>query len=652
MKKVKFSTVIRKAIISACIALAMIAPFSCNSFLDIVPDDISILDHAFTNAKEAEKFLFACYSYIPTNGVQPANMGLTAGDEIWLPEGNKRIGDMPAWDYIARGEVTPETVAPNYWNGSRWALNKFIGIRDCNTFLEKIQDLSLVQDLSIDERARWVAEVKFLKAFYNFVLFRMYGPIPILDKAIPISADPATVQVKRESVDYCVNYMVNLLDESYADLPLAISNTYSELGRITKPINRALKAKLLLLYASPLFNGNSDYADFRNIDGTLFFSDTREENPQRWIDAAEAAKEAINVAHMAGHRLYEFTLIDPPGFSLTPKSMIQMNIRHAICDRWNSEVVWGLSSGRAGNAMQQACMPKVDAGMADDKTKGSMAPTLQVVKQFYTKNGVPINEDKTLDFSDPESLRVVQSSESVDMETGYTTARINFDREDRFYASIGFDGGKWLMSNHPNRSDIGNYVVKAKMGELSAGIIEASHSVTGYFTKKLVHWSSQFTASTNSVEYAWPEIRLADVYLMYAEALNEAQGPVADVFRYLDRIRERAGLEGVEESWSKYSNNSQKPTTKEGMRAIIRQERLIELALEGHRYYDLLRWKLGEEYLDAPITGWDRTQSDASSYYKTKIIAQRRFIAPRDYFMPIQNSELRVNTQLVQNPGW
>jgi hypothetical protein len=302
--------------------------------------------------------------------------------------------------------------------------------------------------------------------------------------------------------------------------------------------------------------------------------------------------------------------------------------------------------------MQNVCMPKLDAAMDDSKVRGSMAPTFQVVKQFYTKNGVPINEDKTLDFSSPESLRVVQASEIVDMETGYTTARINFDREDRFYATMGFDGGKWLMSYHINRSDVGNYVVYAKLGQLSYGVIEASYSTTGYYTKKLVHWSSGFTASTTSVAYPWPEIRLADVYLMYAEALNESQGPVDDVHRYLNMIRERAGLEGVEASWSKYSTNPAKPSTKPGMREIIRQERMIELAFEGSRYWDLLRWKLGEEYLNAPIVGWDISQRETSSYYRTRVVAQRQFIAPRDYFLPILNSELRVNNKLIQNPGW
>jgi hypothetical protein len=649
MKKVETPT-FRKVIISLCASLMFATLFSCNSFLDIVPDDIPIMDHAFTNQREAEKFLFTCYSYLPGSGLQAGNVGLQAGDEIWFPDGNKRVA-APAWDYIAKSVNTPELVRPNFWSGSDYAINLWTGIRDCNTFIEKMSDMSLVQDISIDERARWIAEAKFLKAYYNFFLLRLYGPIPIIDKAIPISADPSTVQVQRESIDDCLSYILNLLDESYMPLPLVITNTYSELGRITRPINRALKAKVMLMAASPLFNGNIDFANFKNIDGSLFFNQTAD--PQKWVDAAEAAKEAITVAHMAGFQLYEFKLDPTLGITLTPRSMIQMSTRNAICDKWNSEIIWGLSGiNRSGASIQYAAMAKVDAGMDDTKTRGSLAPTFAVVKMFYSKNGVPINEDKTLDFSDLEALRVVQSSEAVDMETGYSTARMNFDRENRYYACLGFDGGKWLTSYHANRSDVGSYVVKAKRGEIGSGMIEGAHAATGYFSKKLVHWSTQFTASASVVEYSWPEIRLADVYLMYAEALNESQGPVDDVFRYLNMIRARAGLEGVEEAWNKYSINPSKPTTKEGMRQIIRQERMIELALEGSRYWDLLRWKLGDEYLNAPIVGWDRSQIEASAYYKTTVITHRLFVSPRDYFLPIQNSELRVNNKLVQNPGW
>src|SRR5690606_8392302 len=92
--------------------------------------------------------------------------------------------------------------------------------------------------------------------------------------------------------------------------------------------------------------------------------------------------------------------------------------------------------------------------------------------------------------------------------------------------------------------------------------------------------------------YPWPVMRLADLYLFYAEALNEYHDtPVADTYHYLNLVRERAGLKTVEESWTQHSVNPEKYQHQQGLRQIIRQERTIELALEGHRFWDLLRWK-------------------------------------------------------------
>lgn len=79
---------------------------------------------------------------------------------------------------------------PDFWKGSDYTYALFVGIRDCNTFLENIEDMSKVADLTADKRARWIAEAKFLKAYYHYYLLRMYGPIPIVDRNLPVSASP------------------------------------------------------------------------------------------------------------------------------------------------------------------------------------------------------------------------------------------------------------------------------------------------------------------------------------------------------------------------------------------------------------------------------------------------------------------------------
>ena len=156
------------------------------------------------------------------------------------------------------------------------------------------------------------------------------------------------------------------------------------------------------------------------------------------------------------------------------------------------------------------------------------------------------------------------------------------------------------------------------------------------------------------VRYSWPNIRLAELYLNFAEAMNEAYGPSQEVFDAINKVRERAGILTVEEAWSNtfIAKTPNKHTTKEGLREIIQQERLIELSFEGHRYDDLRRWKLAEEYLNSPVYGWSVDETSESGYYQIKEVGPRSFSSPRDYLHPIKTSELTTNPNLIQNPGW
>ena len=174
----------------------------------------------------------------------------------------------------------------------------------------------------------------------------------------------------------------------------------------------------------------------------------------------------------------------------------------------------------------------------------------------------------------------------------------------------------------------------------------------GWSVFKFTNLNSDGTPGKNSVfpDTDFPLFRLADVYLMYAEALNESQeSPTQDVYDYVDLVRERAGLKGVKESWSKYSKSPDKPNTKNGMREIIRMERLNELACEGKRFWDLRRWK---KELPREVKGWHIQGETAQEFYRVTTIYLRSKYSYKDYLWPLKLETILKDPNLVQNPGW
>jgi starch-binding outer membrane protein, SusD/RagB family len=631
-------------------AIAVTALCGCHKYLDVVPDNVVTIDNAFTLKREAEKYLFTCYSFLPAENHPIGSLGFMAGDECWLPrEGvffNKSV-----WD-IAKGFQNKVDPRADYWDYDN---GLYAAIRHCNIFLDNVGDPKKVYDLEPDLRTRWLGEVEFLKAYYHFYLLRNYGPIPIADVALPISSTPDQVRIKRASVDSVVNYITSLLDRSAEKLPVKIADIANESGRITKPIVLAVKARLLVLAASPLFNGNSDFASLKNDDGELLFPASYD--VAKWQRAANAAKEAIAIAQQAGFELYKFQGLN----KMTDTTRTQMSIRNAVCERWNSELIWGSTrnvdlTSQNPDYIQSICMGQLDPTKPINLAAyNQLCAPLKIAQQFYTDHGVPTNEDKSYNYSNFTDLRTATHGERFNLIEGYQTARLNFDREPRFYADLGFDGSIWYMFNSPTGTDSATYNVVARQGQRMNEVNTDYINMTGYWIKKLVNWKFAFSGLVNSAtseNYPWPMFRLADLYLLYAEAQNEAAGPSGEVYTYLDKVRERAGLRGVVASWNQYSTNPAKPSSKEGLRSIIRQERLIEMAFEGSRLWDLRRWKESATELNKPITGWDRTQGAPADYYRVVNIYPQRFIAPRDYFWPIREYEISVNPKIVQNIGW
>ena len=617
--------------------------FSCNNFLEIVPDNIATIEHAFNMRSTAERFLFTCYSYIPALGSLSGNPAHTAGDEFWLPQDN----GTPAWQ-IARGNQNVVNSYMNYWQGNQGAKDLYEGIRQCNIFLDNIER---VPDMTREEKDRWTAEAKFLKGYYHFWLTRMYGPIAIIRENIPVAAGADKVYPARAPVSECFDYAVELMDESLAHLPDRIETEVSEMGRITKTIALSMKAYVLVTAASPLFNGNSDYAGYQDPQGTNLF-DIASFDPSKWERALAACREAVEQAEAMGHRLYTFR---PEFFQYEISDTIrtQMSIRNAVAEKWNQEIIWGntlsLSQSIQADATPRGLDPTQTANSA---TRGLMAPPLKLAELFYTDKGLPITADNTWAYGDRYNLKIANTEDRLHIKEGYTTVRLHYNREPRFYASLGFDGGIWYGQGRFNDKE-NLFFVSSKKGQPATAQNLTAYSVTGYWPKKLVNFNNVIgSGSSYTIQsYPFPMIRLADLYLLYAEALNEVHGPGAEVFNYLNLVRERAGIPDVEDSWTLYSNSPGKIASKEGMREIIQQERLIELAFEGQRYWDLRRWKKAGEELNKPIVGWDLIQEDAPSYYRPKVIFQQKF-STRDYFWPLPESELLSNKKMNQNPGW
>ncbi len=627
--------------------------YSCD-YLDVVPDKVSTVENAFSNRHEAEKYLFTCYAYIPQHNDPGGNIGLMGADELWTYYPITNYNNYSTWR-IALGFQNINNPYMNYWShdgGASQGLYK--GIRDCNIFIRNASNTENIGDLSPTLRQRWIAEVKFLKAYYHFYLMRMYGPIVIADEDVDVYVTTEEMRNKRNTVDEVVAYISSLLDECMEDLPKTISNRATELGRVTRPAAMMLKAKLWVTAASPLFNGNSDYFNFKDKEGINLFNTAYQE--AKWDSAIVACRKAIEMCEdpQVNIKLYEFQNLN---VALSPETTRELSLRNSVGEKWNNELIWGLS-GRAAGGIQQTFMTRI--GQYPNNMWGAaemINPTLMMVEKFYTKNGVPINEDISWDYTDRYQVMKHIDSDPYHLISNYETVKLHFDRDPRFYSSIAFDGAMWYQQNCASGAITDIWTTQGRSGQPQGKLGAFNYTTTGYWVKKLISWKYELTETGyNTENYPWPEMRLADLYLLYAEALNEKDNPDNRrlAIQYLDKVRARAGLPGVEEAWTNYSRNPSKFSTQNGLREIIQQERTIELMFEGHRFWDIRRWKTAyNEINNKRLMGWNIDGDTPAEYYQQRSLNHTyQFVAPRDYLWPIKEQDLFVNPNLVQNPGW
>ncbi|MDR2040005.1 MAG: RagB/SusD family nutrient uptake outer membrane protein [Bacteroidales bacterium] len=646
---------------------------SCSEYLDVVPDNTLKLENIFATKEDAWDGLAKCYTYLPNDNAAHESL-LLLGDETIGRIGvsfQRSTTDQRA-ERIMRGLQSTSDPVLGTWSGTNGGKNYFQAIRSCNVFLQYVDG---IRNLSDSERADWRAQVTFLKAYYHFLLLRQYGPVIISDNLIAPDALSEDLYQKRSKVEDVFDYILGLLDTSISSLPE--TRPTSDLGMIDRVGALAIKARILLYRASPFFSGNREFFDdfLDPSDGERFFAttDTEEQTKEKWANAITAINAAITLAEAQGKKLStsETTkptpyLPDSAFFRLNPDKMKKLyDLRFVVVAPWNEELIWGNSnvsvySDNEIADMMNIRLPQEQAeGIKEDNgySQQWLAASYQMAERYYTANGLPIDEDLTFNYNTRLDLYTTPGATDPDypaiaglLQPNTPTVNLYMNREMRFYANLDITGG--YVRTHYQTIPV--YMMATTPGGLKETISQDNFLATGIGVQKMTHPESMSGAWQRVQRYPMPIIRLADLYLMKAEALNEYKAaPDQEVWDAINLVRRRAGIPDVEDVWSDPSlaRTLNKHTTQSGMRDIILTERSIELAFEGSRFWDMWRHKRAHKEFNASIQGWNYKGTSASTFFVLGVLQPRRFII-RDYLWPIDLNELNTNANISQNPGW
>lgn len=598
----------RKITILVLLALVFCC-YSCN-YLDIVPDELPTEEDAFNNRYAAERYLYSCYSHLPNQ----RNGG------VWLMSTTEVASSLEQSFLQGRYSATN----PGYY--TYWS-NCYGAIRRCYLLIDNIDT---VPRLDEETKETYKAEARFLIAYYHFLLLRAYGPIPIVEKAYDLDTEISDFP-PRSNFDKCVQWISDMYDLAYNGLLEQQPTNYY--GRATRPATKTFKAILWLYAASPLFNGNTEfYAD------TLIDPETGEHlMPQnydatKWEKALQYALEAEESCTKNGIKLYDGNPDDPTGENPYPSNVYEWRARMTYVDRSTNELIWADTRRESTYDLQNNSTPYDNSGMS----WSNIAPTLETVKRFYTENGLPIDVDPSYY---PESDWM-----QTDLYESERTAKLHLKREPRFYAWISFHNGWYEMQKDDAKRIRTAY---RKDDTYGIGSRDRDYSMTGYLMKKSV--SPSYNSMAGLTQFPFPIVRLSELYLVIAEAAAES-GDLGTAKTYLNKVRTKSGIPTVEESWQKVPGVT---LNQEKLVEIIRQERSIELFMEGNFLWDAKRWKVAEQYVKTPTGLNIKGSTDEEFFQETPIsLCNWVFNSPTNYLLPIPEKDVNVVRRFVQNPGY
>lgn len=634
--------------IIACFLATVI--YSCSDVLNQAPDGKISLEEVFGDNDKTMYYLNTCYSGINAKGCLyffwsrgPVNWCDDSWDAddldvSWAAsrryyDGNASASDFPA-NYNA-GDSGNESVS--------WA-RSFQRIRNCAVFLQNIPNAKVNSE---SDRSRWTAEAHILRAYYYSELLMWFGcSLPIIRE--PYTYDADLSKVERSSFHDVVEFIVEDCDAALAceELPWRIT-TDSEAMRMTKAVAWAIKSRMTLFAASPLYNDGNNY----------------------WEEAYSVNKAAVQALESNGYALYDklnqaAVWGDEKAYLPTAASQYFneyfCNSGAYAADPADKETIYQLRDGA------NLDLANVDGIGAILGYKTGTCPSQELVDAFETIDGQPVL-DLAKPYLDEQHLKPNYNSSN----TTYDKNNPYANRDPRFYATVYYNGSKrycnWsteaekksfenlgqgkgenvrIITTWDAYEDAEGNIINSPEPLMGRSMTGRTPTRTGYFQRKFLHPNSGVEMRLNGARHK--DYRLAEIYLNFAEAAMEA-GHTDEAITYVNKVRARAGMPGLPAGLSG-----------ENLRQRIHNERRVEFALEGNRYFDVRRWHKPDEDLSATdrwITGAHITHMQDGTYkYERTILKERQCYTNKWLKMPIPLTEVNnmraITGEDWQNPGW
>lgn len=690
MKKYKYMI----AGVAAMCATAFLT--SCSDYLDTDKyfKDQQSLEHIFNNKNNTLEWLALSYSRLQGDNIEIGhsdNNPTNFCDDMTFNEGNN--GDR--YRKFKLGEYGDGYSYDTYYKNS-WPWS-YVAIRQASVF---IHNAHANDELTQDEIDVLIGEAHFLRGYFYWLLIRKYGPVPIMpDEGADFSESYDNLSYPRNTFDECVDFICKDMIEAAKRLPDRRDNLNS--ARPTKGAALAVRAKVLTYAASPLYNGNTEMADFTDKTGRQLISQQYDE--RKWAVAAAAGKDFLDYNDQAGvykiHTVgirktaedtsYPTTIIPPKcepyssqnfpdGWAdIDPFESYRSVFNGELSMAENEEIIFTRGqNNRTNNLIPDGQDGSVEIGVKDlvkHQLPNSLGGwnihgvTQKQCDAYAMADGTPYDREKVMAQYGPGNEFTTINNKALHPydhlpDNGIYMGYAN--REPRFYASVAYSGTIWPGAS-TTEDRYHNQQIFYYRGEQDGRVNSNERWVnTGIGVMKYVHPYDINVGNNASIrDKADPALRYADLLLLYAEALNNLttsyeiaswdgtqtytiSRDVNEMHRGVKPVRMRAGVpdytDEVYADRDKFFN------------AIV-HERQIEFFAENQRYFDLRRWKIAEEHEAEQIYGCNTLMDRRNAlqfYNPVRVPKLQTSFSRRQYFWPVSWDELRRNKNLTQAPGW